>query len=162
MAVEGVTNSFRTDQWKTMNDLKMSDAELSRTREFADFENAALKRKKQGSKSTLTQDDFLKLFISGLQHQDPMSPVSDKEFIAQMASFSSIKEMNLLRTEFSALRKSFSLSSMTGLIGKKAVFSSGAHLEIKGVRQDENGNVFVITDEGSFSENEIRELRSGS
>ena len=35
----------------------------------------------------MEMDDFLKLLTSQLQYQDPMEPMKDTEFIAQMASF---------------------------------------------------------------------------
>jgi len=55
---------------------------------------------------TLGQDDFLKLLAKQFQVQDPMKPMEDTAFIAQMAQFSSLeqsksltKDMSLLRTE---------------------------------------------------------------
>ena len=54
----------------------------------------------------LGQQDFLKLFLTQLQNQDPLKPVEDKEFIAQTAQFSQLDQMSKL---VSLMEKSVSL-----------------------------------------------------
>lgn len=43
--------------------------------------------------SVLGKDEFMKILMTQLQHQDPLSPMDDREFIAQMATFSSLEQM---------------------------------------------------------------------
>ena len=49
-------------------------------------------QRKTGS-STLGKDDFLKILMTQLQNQDPLNPMQDKDFVAQMATFSSLEQM---------------------------------------------------------------------
>ncbi|MDO8585667.1 MAG: flagellar hook capping FlgD N-terminal domain-containing protein [Armatimonadota bacterium] len=48
---------------------------------------------KTAIKSQLDRDAFLRLLITQLRNQDPLKPVEDKEFIAQLAQFSSLEQM---------------------------------------------------------------------
>lgn len=50
-------------------------------------------RKVDGS---LGKDDFLRLLVTQLQNQDPLKPKEDTEFIAQMAQFTSLEQMQNL------------------------------------------------------------------
>ena len=58
--------------------------------------------------SALGKDEFLQLLVTQMQYQDPLNPTSDTEFIAQMAQFSSLEQMQNLNTNFSTY-KAYSL-----------------------------------------------------
>lgn len=53
---------------------------------------------------TLGQDDFLKLLATQFQAQDPMKPMEDTAFIAQMAQFSALENSKTLASDLSQLR----------------------------------------------------------
>ena len=61
--------------------------------------------------SELGKDAFLSILVSQLQNQDPLSPMEDTDFIAQMAQFSSLEQMQ-------ALNSSFTANQATGMIGQ--------------------------------------------
>jgi flagellar basal-body rod modification protein FlgD len=65
----------------------------------------------------LGKDEFLKILVTQLQNQDPMQPMEDKDFIAQMAQFSSLEQTMNMAKELHALSQSAGL--LAGLIGKQ-------------------------------------------
>jgi flagellar basal-body rod modification protein FlgD len=67
---------------------------------------------------TLNQDDFLKLVMAQLTHQDPLKPQSDAEFIAQMAQFSALEQAKSMQTDISALRSEQQLLQANALLGR--------------------------------------------
>jgi flagellar basal-body rod modification protein FlgD len=46
----------------------------------------------------LGRDAFLKLLVTQLQHQDPVKPKDDTEFIAQLAQFSSLDKLTAIES----------------------------------------------------------------
>lgn len=74
--------------------------------------------------STLGKDQFLKILITQLQNQDPTQPMEDKEFIAQMAQFSSVEQLMNISTQLTAMNQS--LGSVSGLIGKDITWTDAS------------------------------------
>ena len=55
----------------------------------------------------LGQDAFLKLLVTQLQNQNPLQPMADGEFLAQLAQFSSIETLQTMQQDIAALRTAF-------------------------------------------------------
>jgi len=68
--------------------------------------------------SALGRDAFLKLLITQLQHQDPMSPMEDKEFISQLAQFSSLEQLQAVNQNTQSIFLSQSSFSALNLLGR--------------------------------------------
>ena len=50
------------------------------------------------------EDAFLKLLVTQLQHQNPLEPQADGEFLAQLAQFSSLESLQEIKKDIAALR----------------------------------------------------------
>src|SRR3954447_18436374 len=68
-----------------------------------------------GANSAMGKDQFLRLFVAQLQHQDPMSPMQDSDFMGQMASFSTLEQVSNLTNQNA-------LSNAIGLIGRTVTY----------------------------------------
>jgi flagellar basal-body rod modification protein FlgD len=102
----------------------LSGPEMARTRMDVDAFNKTLASGKT-AKQGLDKDDFLKLLVTQLQHQDPTAPVEDKEFIAQMASFSSLEQMSNMSQGFQKLTGILASSEASQMLGKKVEIEDG-------------------------------------
>src|SRR5512147_2146588 len=69
-------------------------------------------------KRELDKDDFLKILITQLSHQDPTKPLEDKEFIAQMAQFSTLEQMTNMNTGITEMAKTLARNNIFGILGK--------------------------------------------
>jgi flagellar basal-body rod modification protein FlgD len=71
---------------------------------------------------TVTQDDFLKLLIAQLQNQDPLAPMDNQEFAAQLAQFNSLGQLIAINDKLGALQNgqgSMGQYNAASLIGKE-------------------------------------------
>lgn len=71
----------------------------------------------------LGKDDFLKLFVAQLQHQDPMNPMADMDFMGQMASFTTLEQISKMAAANETLATQQSMSSAVALIGRTVTYA---------------------------------------
>ena len=87
-----------------------------------------------GSSKQLGKQDFLNLLVKQLQYQDPLNPMDDKDFVAQLAQFSSLEQLTNISTGIDSLIKAQGRQEMmnaVGFIGKE-VKASGDTLSKTG------------------------------
>jgi flagellar basal-body rod modification protein FlgD len=98
---------------------------------------------------TLGKDDFLKLLVTQLQHQDPLKPMDDTQFMSQMAQFSTLEQMTNMSGELERLSFSGQVSEAVGLIGRAVTYEqkdgSTAQGTVQGV-DIEDGKILVTID----------------
>lgn len=92
-------------------------------------------------RASLGKDDFLKLLTTQLRYQDPLKPMDDREFMAQLAQFTLVEQFT----------EQVRWSKMTyglGLVGKQVVFKTpegGTDAGVaSGVRQVEGKPTLVV------------------
>ena len=71
------------------------------------------------------QDDFIKILLTQLTYQDPLKPLDNQQFIAQMAQFTSLEESKQLNDKVDSLLSMQSASQSIGLIGKTVEVANG-------------------------------------
>lgn len=74
--------------------------------------------------SALGQDDFLKILLTQLTYQDPLKPLDNQEFIAQMAQFSALEQSRQLNEKMDQLLTAQAANQSFGLIGKRVQFAN--------------------------------------
>lgn len=73
----------------------------------------------------LGKDEFLKILLTQLQHQDPLDPMDDKEFVSQMASFSSLEQMVQMSSSIDRFVENQQMSPIiqhSHIIGKEVTY----------------------------------------
>jgi len=64
-------------------------------------------------KDQLGRDAFLNLLVTQLQHQDPMQPQANGEFIAQLAQFSSLEQLTTMSDTLEAIKLGLGVKTTT-------------------------------------------------
>ena len=68
--------------------------------------------------SSIGLQDFLKILISQLSFQDPLKPMDNQQFMAQMAQFTALEQSQQLNTKMDALLSTQASLQSVGLIGR--------------------------------------------
>jgi flagellar basal-body rod modification protein FlgD len=95
------------------------------TRQVESYNGALNPAKAAGQGQTLGKDDFLRILLTQLTHQDPTSPLEDREFVAQMAQFSTLEQMTNMSSELGKVFGLMARSQAIGLLGKTVEIEQG-------------------------------------
>ena len=72
---------------------------------------------------SLGKDDFLKLLVMQLKNQDPLEPMKNEQFVAQLAQFNSLEQMINLNKSFESMFGLQQLSYASSFIGKLVAYA---------------------------------------
>src|SRR3954469_1801674 len=72
--------------------------------------------------TTLGKDDFLKLLVGQLQHQDPLAPSDDQQWIGQMAAFSQLEQVSNMAASTQKIVDTLNTNGTLALIGRTVTY----------------------------------------
>lgn len=108
-------------------------------------------RKSLDGNDGLGQDAFFKILITQLQNQDPLNPMEDREFVSQMAEFSSLEKTEKLYSLLEDKLSSNQVINNSHLIGKE-ITANVENVNLKGVVESiksQGDQIFAALDNGS-------------
>jgi flagellar basal-body rod modification protein FlgD len=115
-----------------------------------------------GKNADLGKDQFLKLFVAQLQHQDPMNPMEDADFMGQMASFSTLEQVTNLAAANQAMAANLQLSQSVGLLGRTVTWTDDADVSHTGVvekvSQQDGHPVLTVSGTEGVEPNKITQI----
>ncbi len=124
--------------------MPISPAEVMGGQVNTDLNSANSKGKKK-----MDRDAFFKLLITQLQNQDPLKPMENKEFVSQMAQFSSLEQMNKMNENMNKFMDVQKINQNSALIGKTVEKEVTQDDKIKSIKGEvvkvsfEEGNTYA-------------------
>ena len=131
------------------NDVAALPPNLLTTKQYEEQQAKLLVQDEQ-----LDRDAFLKLFTTQLKNQNPLDPMENEAFVAQLAQFSSLEAMTGVRTSMDSMAadsKSSRFLLGSSLIGKKIERLSDLVTASAGEKVTSKANLPESADSGVFS-----------
>ncbi|GAB1398677.1 flagellar hook assembly protein FlgD [Aminivibrio sp.] len=123
MEIQGTANTLFSTEYNGKNELREVNSELGK-------------------------DAFLKILIAQLSNQDPLDPLKDKDFIAQMAQFSTLEQMTNMSTSIEQMN-ALSRGAAVSYIGRTVEYENEDGLSEYGkiaYLRFEKGGTILVTD----------------
>lgn len=120
---------------------KIENGKVVETETLADKADKASQKKNSG----LDKEAFLQLLIAQMQYQDPLEPMDNTEYISQLATFSTLEEMQNMRatTEY---------GYANNLVGKYVIINTDTgtvHGKVDYVMHEKD-NIFLAVNDGLY------------
>ena len=84
------------------------------------------------TQKTLGQDDFLKLLAQQFSSQDPLKPMEDTSFIAQMAQFTALQQSSAMSKDINDMKSQQQLVTANSYLGHRVTVDAGGGNTISG------------------------------
>ncbi|TPE59012.1 flagellar basal body rod modification protein [Sandaracinobacter neustonicus] len=101
---------------------------------------------------TLTQGDFLTLLITQLKNQDPLSPLDNEAFVAQLAQFSTVSGITSTNDKLDSLAQLTASNVRTGAlqwIGRSVEGTDGSGGTVASVSIGDDSSLTLTLDTGA-------------
>jgi len=85
------------------------------------------------AKNTLTTQDFLQLLSTELQNQDPLQPMDDTAYLAQMAQFTSLQQVSTLSNTMSQMSSNQQNLAASSYLGQMVTMNTGNNSTVSGL-----------------------------
>jgi hypothetical protein len=110
-----------------------TDTALYAGRSIAELliENETAHREGRSVGTNMGKEDFLKLLAAQLKYQDPLEPVKDSDFSAQLAQFSALEQMQNMNTTLTAM-SGYQAYTLIGKIASGQVYVDGVLTDVFG------------------------------
>ena len=73
----------------------------------------------------LGRDAFLRLLITQMQVQDPLEPMKSEDFIAQLAQFTAVEQLETANLQLTLLQRAQATSQALALVGRSIATEDG-------------------------------------
>ena len=128
----------------------MSSQEMADAAQWVEAQNRRLgeeiSQRNTLPNQNLGKEDFLKILLTQLSHQDPTAPMEDKEFIAQLAQFSSLEQMSNMAADFAKMARMLRVTEASSSLGKSVELNleeETVHGVVRAVTRDEIPQILV-------------------
>ena len=97
--------------------------------------------------NSLNTQDFLNVLLTQLTYQDPLKPMDNQEFMAQLAQFTTLGQTEQLNTSMSALLNTQASLQSVGLLGRTVSITQSDSSTVSGTVQSlsMSGNTPTMT-----------------
>jgi flagellar basal-body rod modification protein FlgD len=112
--------------------------------------------------SGIGSDQFLQLLVAQLQNQDPLDPVSDKDFINQLATLNTVQGLSDLNASFAQMLQLQQLTQGADLIGKTINYTPTDGSDAKTGKVDsvstQDGNIVLTVGSDTVNLSQIQSV----
>lgn len=127
-------------------DTRMNAQEVLQTQLEVDRFNKTNTIEGRQPNNQMGKDEFLKLLLTQLSHQDPTAPMDNNEFVAQMAQFSSLEQIHNMSEGFNKMAALMNNNDAVATLGKTVDIEVGSDKitgVVESVTRGQNPQVLV-------------------